>query len=370
VAALGPYVHAGQACELHCRGLLDLATVDELMEEEAVWWSGAADIAMRETDASLLVLHWHILDAMGHRFVPFTDPTGSDYDPARAEEAWGVVRRYYQAADRFVGAFMERFDDGETVIAVASDHGMPANRRAVSLVNLFKERGWMTLSSDGQWVNWPESQVFFVQNHLWVNLQGRDEGGIVPPGEYESLRAEVLAALRDIRDPETGKHAIAFALPREDGAMVGLWGHYLGDIVFCYSGGYRWSGPEVLRMGEERVIFPCGGGNHGPMIPTYETEATSVLGALVMAGPGIGARTPRARLDQLNVCTTDVAPTLAHLLGIEAPAQNEGRVLSEFLEGAAERPARTLTPTSRPLAARPTTKAQRPGLQGDVTDEI
>ena len=74
-------------------------------------------------------------------------------------------------------------------------------------------------------------------------------------------------------------------------------------------------------------------------------------------------------VQQFNVCTTDVAPTVARLLGIEAPAQSEGRVLTEFLEGAAERPVRTLTPTSRALAPRPTTKAKRPKLQGDVTDE-
>jgi hypothetical protein len=367
---LGPYLHAGQACELHCRGLLDFTTVDELMQGEAEWWARAAEIAMRQTGASLLVLHWHILDEMGHTFVPLVDPTGGQYETERAEEAWGVIREYYRAADRFVGAFLDRFDDGGTVFAVVSDHGMPANRKAVSLVNLFKRLGWVALTADERAVDWTQSKVFFAQNHLWINLQGRDEGGVVPPEEYAPLRAEVLAALRDIKDPETGEHAIAFALPREDAAMVGLWGDYIGDIVFCYSGGYRWSGPEVLRLGEERVVFPCGGGNHGPMIPTYETEAASVLGALLLGGAGIQPREPLPRLDQLNVCTTDVAPTLAHLLGIDAPAQNEGRVLREFLADAESAwPPRKLVPTNRPIVARPTAKPRAPGLQGDVTDE-
>lgn len=370
VAELGPYVHAGGTCGLHCRGWLDWDTVDDVMAAEAEWWSGAARTAMEANDASLLVLHWHILDAMGHRFVPLVDPTGSEYDAERADDNWEIVRSYYRAADRFLGAFLDRFDDGETAFAVVSDHGMPANKKAVSLLNLFKERGWVTLSPDGKQVDWAQSKVFWAQNHLWVNLRGRDEGGIVPPGEYDGLRSEVMAALKDVKDPETGEHVMAFVLAREDAPMVGLWGDYIGDLVFCYAGGYRWSGPEVLRMGEERIVLPCGGGNHGPMIPTYETETTSVMGALVLGGSGIRPGVELPRLEQAAICTTDVAPTLAHLLDLEPPAQSEGRVLREFLSDCyADRPQRRLEPTARAILRRPTSEPQPISLQGDVTDE-
>jgi hypothetical protein len=152
--------------------------------------------------------------------------------------------------------------------------------------------------------------------------------------------------------------------------MVGLWGDCIGDMVFCYEGGYRWSGGEVLRMGEKRAVFPCGGGNHGPMVCTYETETTSVMGALVMAGSGVrsGVRLPRE--DQFGICTTDVAPTVAHLIGIEAPAQNEGRVLQEFVVGLhSARPARNLEPMERPIVFQKTVRPRVPKLKGDVTDE-
>ena len=370
VEQLGPYVHSGQSTGLHCRGILDWQTLDELMAEEARWLSGAAELAMEATDAGVLVLHWHILDSMGHRFVPLVEPTATAYDPANLERHWDVIRNYYRAADRLVGAFLDRFDDGRTAFAVVSDHGMPGNKKAVSLVNLFKDRGWLACTEDGRGVDWTASKVFFSQNHLWINLRGRDEGGVVAPEEYTPLRAQVMAAMRDVKDPETGEHAFSFVLPREDAPMVGLWGDYIGDLAYCYAGGYRWSGPEVLKIGEERVVFPCGGGNHGPMIPTYETEATSVMGALLLAGPGIcaGVRPPRQL--QAAVCTTDVPTTLCHLLGIEPPAQSEGRVLREFLADSYTRaPARTLTPTARAIVPRPAVKPRAPRLQGDVTDE-
>jgi predicted AlkP superfamily phosphohydrolase/phosphomutase len=370
MAELGPYIHSGMSCVLHYHGRLDWETLDEVMAAEAEWWSRAAHLAMAETDASLLALHWHNLDAMGHHFVPLVDPTGTYYDPHMAEENWAIVRDYYRAADRFLGAFLERFDDGETAFAVISDHGMPANRKAVSLVNLFQGPGWVTLTPDGLGVDWARSKVFFAQNHLWISLQGRDEGGIVPPEEYHALRSQVLAAMRDLKDPETAEHVFAFVLPREDAPMVGLWGEYIGDLVYCYSGGYRWSGPEVLRLEEERLVFPCGGGNHGPMVPTYETEVTSVMATLLLAGPGVRSRGHLSKEEQARICATDVAPTLACLLGLDPPAQNEGRVLRELLTGFhVKRPTRTLQPTARPTVRRPSVKPRPITLQGDVTDQ-
>lgn len=193
----------------------------------------------------------------------------------------------------------------------------------------------------------------------------------MPREEYEPLHREVLRALRDIKDPDTGEHVLAFVLPRQNAPMVGLRGEYIGDLVFCYSGGYRWSGPEVLWMGEERVIFPCGGGNHGAMmVPTYETDVTSVMGALVLGGAGVRPGVALPRLEQFKVCTTDVVPRLAHLLGIPAPAQSEGRVLYDFLAGVySRRPDRDLAPTARPIVHRPTVRPRPLALQGDVTDE-
>ena len=370
VAELGPYIHSGMSVGLHCRSLLDWETVDEVLAEEAEWWARAALMAMESNAATLLVLHWHILDAMGHRFVQMIDSTGSAYDPERADHYWDVVRNYYRAADRFVGAFLERFDDGETALVVASDHGMPANRKAVSLINLFKERGWVTLTPDGQDVDWSQSKLFFAQNHLWINLEDRDEGGVVAQQDYCALRAQVLAAMRDVKDPETGEHVFSFVLPREDAPMVGLWGDYIGDLVYCYEGGYRWSGPEVLRLGEERIVFVCEGGNHGPMIPTYETEATSVMGTMVLAGPGVQAGVRPPKEESGRISTSDIAPTVAHLLGLAPPAQSEGRVLHEFLtDFYSEYPARTLQHTARPILQRPSTRPKPIVLQGDVTDE-
>ena len=369
IEELGPFVQAMQTVGLEMHGnLVDRATTDELLADEAAWWAEAARRAMDRTEAELFYVHWHLPDHIGHQYIAWVDPTGTEYTPEKAEEGWRELRRYYRAADRFVGEFMERFGPDENVLAIAADHGMPANKKAVALVNAFKDTGWLEFDEDEN-VVWEESKLFFDQNHLWINLEGREPTGVVPPEEYEDLRSEIQALMRDIKDPETGEHVFSFVLTRDEAPAVGLYGPHVGDLAFCYAGGYRWSGAHVRAMGEERVVFPCGGGNHGPMIPCYETETTTVYGMLLMAGHGVaeGIREPAAEKGKRR--TVDVAPTLAHLLGIQPPAQNEGRVLHEFLEGFPhERPERELRPMDRPLVpARP--RRPKPQLRGDVTDE-
>ena len=107
------------------------------------------------------------------------------------------------------------------------------------LVNTFRQKGLPYVSSDGKDIERASSKVFFCQNHLWINLKGRDESGIVFREEYLALRNDVIATMRDIKEPETGEHRFLFLLSRKDAPTVGLFGEYIGDVVYCYAGGYR-----------------------------------------------------------------------------------------------------------------------------------
>ncbi len=106
------------------------------------------------------------------------------------------------------------------------------------------------------------------------------------------------------------------------------------------------------------------------MIPTYETEVCSVMATLFMAGPGI-RRLKIPDIDQFKFSTTDIAPTICHLLGIDPTSQNEGRVLAEFLEKFnIKKYRRSLIPRKKSVRKRQPVKVQAVKLQGDVTDEI
>jgi predicted AlkP superfamily phosphohydrolase/phosphomutase len=365
---IGPYINSAQTCHLFENGILDWETFDEVMKKEGEWWSEFARISMSEKDATFFVCHWHNLDSIGHKFIFRIDPESPFYNKEEAGKYWEIVRNCYKAADRFVGEFLKKFDEEETLFIVVSDHGMPANKKAVSLVNFFLQKGLLVKNQKGDGIDWSKSKIYIDQNHIWINLKGREKNGIVDIKEYKKLKEEIITSMRDLKDPDTGKHVFAFVLSKEDAPVVGLWGKYIGDVVFCYSGGYRWSREEVLKMGETRIIFPCDGGNHGPMIPTYETDVCSVMGTLFISGPGLrkGVKIPKE--EQFKYCTTDIVPTICKILNIRVPFQNEGRVIHEFLkEAKIKNLKRNLKPLKREIRIR---EKQVVKLKGDVTDEL
>jgi hypothetical protein len=123
---------------------------------------------------------------------------------------------------------------------------------------------------------------------------------------------QIIAALYDTADPETGKRMIALALRREDARLVGLGGENMGDVVFAVAGG----------------VGSPGGGVHAGQIPTARSRAGTQCALLLAAGPGI----KRASRITRTVRQHDIAPTISHLLGIPPPAQSEGAVIREMLD--------------------------------------
>lgn len=78
---------------------------------------------------------------------------------------------------------------------------------------------------------------------------------------------------------------------------------------------------DVLVLQEPYYLFEATGTSHGTPYD-YDSHVP-----LIFFGPGIQARTYLGK-----VATNDVAPTLAEILGIEAPSGSMGRVLSEMLQ--------------------------------------
>ncbi len=122
------------------------------------------------------------------------------------------------------------------------------------------------------------------------------------------MREEIIGALYDYTDPETGRKPIRLALKREDARLLGLYGDRVGDIVFAIAGEY--------------------GDAHGPHLPTERFGIGSLEGLLIMAGPGIKKNHAMSRTVRL----TDIVPTVCHLLDIPVPRDTEGAIMYQALE--------------------------------------
>ena len=112
---------------------------------------------------------------------------------------------------------------------------------------------------------------------------------------------------------------------------MGFGGERAGDIFFCNKPlgvDHRHSAAEYGEITASRHMQGGVTGSHGPYLPSTRFSEGSLEGIFVARGPGLKQGVWRER----PISLADVAPTLCHLWGIPAPAQSEGRVLTDLLE--------------------------------------
>jgi predicted AlkP superfamily phosphohydrolase/phosphomutase len=304
-------------------------TVYEELRYQVDWQVKAASYLLRTRGWEIFYNHWHFPDNAAHQFLGRADPKSPAYDRARAADCLASMREVYRIADRLVGGFM-KLAGPETYIVVVADHGNAANRFQADLPSRLAEVGLLARDKQGQ-TEWRNTKTYYLGGaHIYLNLARREPRGAVRPGDYERVQEEIIDALYEWRDPETGERAVAVALKKKDAGLIGHWGKRCGDVVFVYNPGFAWG---AARPEEGRTIIPAAGGaNHGPQIPTASMSLSSNLSAFIIAGPGVK---PDYRRDEGSLGfmrLVDVVPTLCHLLGITPPRHSQGCVLYDLLK--------------------------------------
>jgi hypothetical protein len=194
-------------------------------------------------------------------------------------------------------------------------------------------------------VDWERTKVAFyfsTPEYVRINLEGREPNGIVKPEEYEGVRAEVITALYGTRDPETGECPISLVLRKEEAAMFEHWGERFADIVyfvkaqyflsdFGFDGSIGKTSSEALEylmdMGDvdrpdHAIAAMIEQGSHHGHLPTDRLGLASNSSFLMMNGV-------REKHRGRPIWLTDVAPTMAHLLGLPQPAHSEGNIIAD-----------------------------------------
>ncbi len=323
---------------------------------------------LRREPWDLFALHYGETDTAAHHFWAFHDPRSPRHDPTHASLLGDAIRRVYRAIDAALGRLLQAVSP-ETTVAVVSDHGSggagewvlhlnrwlaaqgflrfragsapPAGRlRRLGLLLPERLQEWafrgplrgLVARVESQnrlgGIDWPRAQAFSEEVNtlpsIWLNVQGREPAGTVPPGEpYERLRGEICAALEAWPHPATGAPLVQHAWKREE-LYRGPWVHLAPDIIiepaldrgysvtFLGSGGR--DGPAVRQLSPAERIGAKGGSMNGSHRPQ---------GILILAGNGVRAgRLERAAL-------ADIAPTILAVLGLPLPPDLDGQVLRQ-----------------------------------------
>jgi predicted AlkP superfamily phosphohydrolase/phosphomutase len=237
---------------------------------------------LEQFDRGLLFYYVGNGDLISHMMWRSMDPGHPAYDAERDAPYADVIPRVYEEMDALVSYTLDHMGD-DTLLIVMSDHGFTSWRRVFHLNAWLHQNGYLKVKDESlpeidglRNVDWSGTRAYGIGlNGLYINVEGRERDGIVPPEEREALLDEIAAKLEAEIDPWTGEPAVARVFVR--------------DRTFT-EGGQRELGPDAV-MG---YVKGTGGGNEsalgvvGPDILTDNEEPWSGDHRMVAeAVPGI-----------------------------------------------------------------------------------
>lgn len=312
---------------------------------QSTWMAAATSYLMSKRDWHLYMTQWHGIDNTQHAFLRFDK---SVLTQSEAETCDTVMKRTYQLADDFVGhihraaqssaAEKPSKTDGkdEVYTIVMSDHGHVMGKRRFFINGYLYQKGLIHLKRDESTrkisIDWSKTKAFAQgMVHVYVNLKGRDPDGCVSPGkEYEDLVEQLIDMLYDIRDPVSRIRPIALALSNKNAEFIGLNGSRSGDVVVAAYPSFALDNRVTTKdeLFEDLKVKFRDASIHGSQLPSVNLGERGTTDAMFIAhGPCIKKGYQRERPLRM----IDIAPTISHLLGIDAPRNSEGVPITDIL---------------------------------------
>ena len=286
----------------------------------ADWQSAAILHLIDNRELDVVFSHFHAIDLQSHMFVKHLAEREFNRLPHEAYEKF--MEDIYVQTDYYLGKFLHLLDEGWTIL-IFSDHAQVAPKHDIPFladcsgvnVRVMQELGFTVLKTDAEGnelpeIDWTKTRAIASrEEHIYINLKGRDEHGIVDPADKYELEEEIMTALYGYRDAKTGHRVVSVALRNRDAVLLGQGGPEAGDICYWLAEGYNFDHADCLST-------------------TLGEGDTSVSPIFIASGRGIkqGFYTDR------YIRQIDFAPTVAILGGVRMPAQCEGAPAYQILE--------------------------------------
>jgi predicted AlkP superfamily phosphohydrolase/phosphomutase len=287
--------------------------IDEYLsqvERFSSYLNACARVTIRHEPFDLLLTYQPIIDEVQHALL-IVEPRQLVFNPGLAATADEAIVATYLLADRAVGELARALDLERDALVVVSDHGIAPLWEVVHLNEVLRRAGLAEAEGTGdrQRVS-GRSPMAAVGGggsaHLYVNLAGREADGVVPGVEREQLlrRAAQALALLEV----DGQPVVAEMYRREELAPLGLDSPHSGDLVVFMRTGFAATSRIGGPMHEPASYY----GQHG-----HRNTAPGMAAVWMARGAGVPVRTLR------RASLTEVAAFVAHLAGVQPPAQAE-----------------------------------------------
>ncbi|MGM0381594.1 MAG: alkaline phosphatase family protein, partial [bacterium] len=205
-----------------------------------------------------------ITDRIQHMFWRHTDPGHPLYTEKGAELYGNVIKNSYRRLDSIVGWVLEELNPDDELL-ICSDHGFDSFRRQVDLNTWLVKNGYMKLQDGGrpqdagelfEDVDWSRTQAYSLGlAGIYLNREGREKEGIVPPADAVSLSQKIAGELEKLEDPGAeGDPVSSVRLAREE-----YNGEYVSrspDLLVGFNKHYRVSWESAIGGMNGEVISP------------------------------------------------------------------------------------------------------------------
>ncbi len=344
----GPFETFGWACATmpFKDKVIDAVTMLEDIEFTMKWREDITREALAQDDWQLMMSVFSTPDRVQHMCYQFYDPGHPLYDEELASqkltffgqeiELRDTIPVIYDQVDRIIGWVSESLEPEDTLI-ICADHGFNSFREQVNVNNWLAENGYLKVREGlpstrmGEvllFVDWSETRAYALgMGMIYLNLEGRESGGIVAPSEARALMEEMRGKLLTLKDEREGMgdDPVVETVTFIDDVHDGPYRHLEGDLMVGFKPPYRvsWgttSGGMRLVKNEDGVVVPG---------PVFQPNTNNWSGGHVSVSPefvaGVFACNRKVRLPDEGAHLLHIAPTVLSLLGIETlPESDKG----------------------------------------------
>ncbi len=232
-----------------------------------------------------------------------------------------AIFEYYKYIDKEIGQTLDVMDLDKTAIWVVSDHGAKSmiggllfNQWMINEGLLhFKETPTETQKFDVNKVDWSKTKTWGEGGYygrFFINVEGREPNGIVPQGEYESFRDEMIKKIEGIKDHNGEPMGNKCYKPQEIYKKVN---RVAPDLVVIF-GDLRWRSVGVVGS-DSIYTFK---NDTGPDDANHAQE-----GMYIYSHPSLEAK---GRVDQATLY--DVTPSILKQMNLPIPEDMRGHPLT------------------------------------------
>lgn len=331
-------------------------------------------------------------DRIHHGFWRFCDPDHRLYEPANPYQ--DVMRDYYRMIDNEIGETLNIVNNqppahpsAETTVMIVSDHGARPLEGGFAFNEWLLREGYLVLkqgarrrepapisrtarepsqtrtpcepsSASGSprapspisriplepaMVDWSRTRAWAEGGYygrLFLNIEGREPQGIIPPGEVDGLLTELEEKLRTLPDDRGRPMGNIACRPSQLYKEV----NGIPPDLMVYFGNLAWRSIGSI-VADSGAVDPAGADTPGPTGPGSESLYTpendtgpddanhdwdGIL--IVTRNPAAGTesdtpsrKTHNGYIEGAHIL--DIAPTVLHLLGRPVPTSMQGKVL-------------------------------------------